>query len=132
MLRRTAELGIFVSAHPDVIMKLGTKEVLYRTRDMPWGSDRHLYQTLDELKANLMKRLALGQVRILKQSRGNGGNGVWKVAEDGTNDALVRIHHARRGSLAEIVPFSSLLSIMKEYFDAGTRIVIDQIYSLCC
>jgi len=37
MLRDVAASGVFVSAHPDVILKLGTKEVLYRTRDIGWG-----------------------------------------------------------------------------------------------
>src|SRR5262245_39613794 len=32
MLRDVATAGVFVSTHPDVILKLGTKEVLYRTR----------------------------------------------------------------------------------------------------
>src|SRR5262245_32567356 len=31
MLRDVATAGVFVSTHPDVILKLGTKEVLYRT-----------------------------------------------------------------------------------------------------
>src|SRR5687768_7954519 len=34
MLREVADAGIFVSAHPDVILKLGTKDILYRTRDI--------------------------------------------------------------------------------------------------
>jgi hypothetical protein len=34
MLRDVAAAGVFVSAHPDIILKLGTKEVLYRTRDV--------------------------------------------------------------------------------------------------
>ncbi len=37
MLREVADAGIHVSAHPDVILKMGTKEVLYRTRDIGWG-----------------------------------------------------------------------------------------------
>ena len=45
MLREVATSGIFVSAHPDVILKLGTKEVLYRTRDIGWGCDTHLYRS---------------------------------------------------------------------------------------
>ncbi len=32
MLREVAGSGVWVSAHPDVILKMGTKEVLYRTR----------------------------------------------------------------------------------------------------
>jgi hypothetical protein len=42
MLRDVSASGVFVSAHPDVILALGTKEVLYRTRDIGWGSDTHL------------------------------------------------------------------------------------------
>jgi hypothetical protein len=34
MLREVAAAGVFVSAHPDVILKLGTKEVLYRTSNL--------------------------------------------------------------------------------------------------
>src|SRR5262245_28934218 len=37
MLRDVATAGVFVSTHPDVILKLGTKEVLYRTRHIGWG-----------------------------------------------------------------------------------------------
>jgi len=37
MLRELAASGVFVTAHPDVILALGTKEVLYRTRDIGWG-----------------------------------------------------------------------------------------------
>src|SRR5947209_5406015 len=39
MHRDVAVTGVFVSAHPDIILKLGTKEVLYRTRDIGWGCD---------------------------------------------------------------------------------------------
>src|ERR1700757_4283558 len=37
LLRQVAR-GVWVSAHPDVILKMGTKEVLHRTRTMSWGS----------------------------------------------------------------------------------------------
>jgi len=43
MLRDIATADVFVSTHPDVILKLGTKEVLYRTRYIGWGCDTHLY-----------------------------------------------------------------------------------------
>src|SRR5262245_19163765 len=45
MLRELAAAGVFVSAHPDIILKLGTKEVLYRTRSIGRGSDTHLYES---------------------------------------------------------------------------------------
>src|SRR5882672_1405555 len=46
-LREVAASGVFVSAHPDVILKLGTKEVLYRTRNLGWGCDTRLYSSID-------------------------------------------------------------------------------------
>src|SRR6516164_7230191 len=39
LLREVASTGPWVSAHPEVILKMGTKEVLHRTRTMSWGSD---------------------------------------------------------------------------------------------
>src|SRR5882757_4008828 len=46
MLRDVAKAGVFVSAHPDIILKLGTKEVLFATRKLGWGSDVHRYLSL--------------------------------------------------------------------------------------
>src|SRR5205085_21238 len=43
LLREVAARGVWVSAHPDVILKMGTKEVLHRTRAMSWGCDTVLY-----------------------------------------------------------------------------------------
>jgi hypothetical protein len=47
MLREVATAGVFVSTHPDIILKLGTNEVLYQTRELGWGSDTHLYRSLE-------------------------------------------------------------------------------------
>src|SRR5262247_2911271 len=79
ILRDVASHGVFVSSHPDLILKMGTKEVLHRTRDMSWGADTRLYTTLEQFRRELPECLAAGQPRVLKQYRGNGGNGVWKV-----------------------------------------------------
>src|SRR5689334_22792961 len=51
LLREVAARGPFVSAHPDVILKLGVKEVLYRTRHLGWGSDTRLYRSAAEFRA---------------------------------------------------------------------------------
>src|SRR3974390_2873912 len=45
LLRDLASRGPWVSAHPDVILKMGVKEVLYRTKHLGWGADTHLYRT---------------------------------------------------------------------------------------
>src|SRR5438477_11237187 len=78
LLRETAAQGVWVSAHPDVILKMGTKEVLHRARTMGWGCDTALYRTAEAMRAELPGRLAAGP-RVIKRNRGSGGQGVWKV-----------------------------------------------------
>jgi len=78
LLREVAARGVWVSAHPDVILKMGTKEVLHRTRMMSWGCDTALYRTVEAMRVELPSRLASGP-RVIKRNRGNGGQGVWKV-----------------------------------------------------
>jgi hypothetical protein len=138
MLRQVAAEGILVSAHPEVIRKMGTKEVLFRTRDMSWGCDTHLYATAQELREQLPLRLAEGDSaakrRVLKQYRGNGGNGVWKVelGSSGagsvpTSETPVRVRHALRGSVEEELPLGEFLDRCEPYF-TGTGRLIDQAY----
>jgi hypothetical protein len=55
-----------VSAHPDVILKMGPREVLYRTQHLGWGTDTWLYSNPDELLAGLSLLLKSGP-RVLKQ-----------------------------------------------------------------
>ena len=78
MLREIAARGIWISAHPDVILKMGTKEVLYQTRAMGWGCDTALYKTVAAMRAEFPTRLAAGP-RVVKRNRGNDGQGVWKI-----------------------------------------------------
>ena len=126
MLREIASAGIFVSAHPDTILKMGTKEVLFETREMSWGSDTRLYRSAAEFSARFPETLAEGKPRVLKRYRGNGGEGVWKVelARDRRN---VQVRHALRGSGPEEITLSALLIRLGHYFDATGR-VIDQVF----
>ena len=78
-LAEVAASGVFVSAHPDVIAKMGTKEVLFRTRTMGWGCDTRQYPTFAAMQRDLPESLATGEARILKRARGHSGDGVWKV-----------------------------------------------------
>lgn len=138
MLREVAAAGILVSAHPDVILKLGTKEVLYRTRDIGWGCDTHLYRNMDQLRRELPRRLAAGEARVLKQYRGNGGDGVWKVqstarAAGGAalprEDLLIQARHAKRGCVEETMRLGEFLKRCEPYF-AGEGRMIDQAYQV--
>lgn len=132
MLREVAHAGVFVSAHPDVILKLGTKEVLYQTREMGWGCDARIYRSLEQLRAHLPESLDSG-ARVLKQYRGSSGDGVWKV-ELVRNDGLplgagarVRAQHAKRGSVEEEMRFDDFVARCQPYF-AGDGRMIDQAY----
>ena len=70
MLAEVTRSGVYVSAHPEIIDKMGTKEVLYRTRHMGWGSDTRQYLTLDDMRAGLLDSLSAARPRVLKQARG--------------------------------------------------------------
>lgn len=79
LLREVAARGPWVSAHPDIILKMGVKQVLHRTKHLGWGTDTHLYRTATEFREQFPVRLRQKGPRVLKQDRGNGGQGVWKV-----------------------------------------------------
>lgn len=130
MLREVAATGVFVSAHPDVILKLGTKQVLYDTREMGWGCDTHIYRSLEQMRDELPSRLSAGAARVLKQYRGSSGDGVWKVepaADQAKSGGSVRVRHARRGSVEEEMPFAQFLALCEPYFSGNGR-MIDQQY----
>ena len=123
LLRDVAAAGVFVSAHPDVIAKIGTKEVLHATRDMGWGCDTHLYRSLAEMRTALPARVAAG-ARVLKRLRGHSGGGVWKVERDERGEGL-RVRHAQRGSVEQLATIEAFCRVCEAYFaeDGG---VIDQ------
>jgi hypothetical protein len=124
LLRDVASRGVWVSAHPDVILKMGVKEVLYHTRHLGWGGDTHLYRTAEAFREEFPLRLRTAGPRVLKQNRGNGGQGVWKV-ELLSNDAAVRVLHARRGSVPEAMPLGEFMKQCEAYF-ANEGCIVDQ------
>jgi len=135
MLADIASSGVLVSANPKVIDKMGTKEVLYRTRGMSWGCDTRLYATLEAMRAELPASLVTG-ARVLKQIRGHSGDGVWKVELVDKTSSLqatisletdLRVRHAKRDSVEERMALGAFLSRCELYF-AGAGGMIDQAY----
>jgi hypothetical protein len=124
LLREVAARGVWVSAHPDVILKMGTKEVLYRTRTMSWGCDTALYRTPGAMRAELPARLAAGP-RVIKRNRGNGGQGVWKVERMAGPHSrpTVRVLDATKDAYEDL-SLDEFLERCLEYFGDGG--VIDQ------
>lgn len=124
LLREIARRGTWVSAHPDVILKMGTKEVLYRTRNMAWGCDTALYRTPEAMRAEVPARLAAGP-RVIKRNRGNGGQGVWKVEllSSPRGRPSVRVLDATKET-SEDLALDDFLERCRVYFEDGC--VIDQ------
>jgi hypothetical protein len=124
LLREVEARGVWVSAHPDVILKMGTKEVLYSTRAMNWGCDTAIYRTADAMRAELPARLTAGP-RVIKRTRGNGGQGVWKVEALAStrNIPMVRALDATKDKSEELA-LDAFLERCTEYFEDGS--VIDQ------
>ena len=130
LLRDVAARGVWVSAHPDVIEAMGTKEVLYRTRALSWGTDTELYRSSDELRARFPIQLDAGLPRVLKQRRGNGGLGVWKVTPVAAGQAaatrMVRVQHAApRDDSTELLSLDSFMRRCEQYF-VGDGTLVDQ------
>jgi hypothetical protein len=131
VLRTAAERGVWVSAHPDVILKMGVKEVLVRTRGLGWGGDTRCYDSESALRRGLAESLSADRVRVLKQNRGNGGQGVWKVALCGPSAAIgphaeIEVTEAR-GDTVERLWFDAFVERCEGYLSGAGR-VIDQAY----
>lgn len=121
LLREVAEAGVWVSAHPDVILRMGTKRVLVDTASMSWSADTHLYATFEQFEAELPRRAAERGPLVLKQHRGMGGAGVWKVEPAGPNE--LRVQHAAGGAQPEVIPTAAFLARCRPYFAAGGLMV---------
>jgi len=61
MLRDVASRGVWVSTHPDVVLKMGVKEVLYRTKHLGWGTDTHLYRTARAFNEQFSPAASIGR-----------------------------------------------------------------------
>jgi hypothetical protein len=124
LLREVASTGVFVSAHPVAVSRLGTKDVLHDTRDLPFGSDVHRIDSLAQLAAELPQRLRHG-ARVLKQHRGHSGIGVWRV--EAMADAALLVQHAQRGSVPQRMDLAALQATLAPYFEpAAGGHMIDQ------
>ena len=124
LLREVAATGVLVSAHPDAILRLGTKDVLFETRALPFGSDVHRIDSVAQLAAELPPRLRQG-ARVLKQHRGHSGIGVWRI--EASDDGALTVQHAQRGSTPQRSSLADLQATLAPYFEpAAGGHMIDQ------
>ena len=108
--------GVFVSSVPETIMKIGTKDVLFKTRNLEWGSDVELYASFEDFRDRFPASIMNGQTRVLKQFRGNGGDGVFRVRSS-EHDTFVL--HAKRGAIEEKMDEDRFFDYFSSYFASG-------------
>jgi glutathione synthase/RimK-type ligase-like ATP-grasp enzyme len=121
LLSEVAASGVFVSALPEVAAKMGVKAVLHRTRALGWGSDTAFYETHSAFSLAFADRLAAGP-RVLKQNRGNGGIGVWKVERAGAGDGVVVLEAGAEGA-RRALPLPAFVEERAVDFEAGGGLV---------
>jgi hypothetical protein len=126
LLREVADAGTWVSAHPDVITRMATKRVLYDTRAMSWGTDTRLYASAAELQSGLASRLSDGAASVLKQQRGMGGQGVWKIElAEAADDPAVLVREASKKEPPARMRLSDFTARCAPYF-AGGGLMVEQ------
>jgi hypothetical protein len=125
LLRELSSQGCFVSAHPDTIVKMGTKDILLKTREEAFGSDVTCYRSAKEFREQFSKTLQEGGIRVLKQNRGNGGNGVYRVDASGDNNNRIAVLAATRESVENRISPDALYKSFEPFFETG-GLLIDQ------
>jgi hypothetical protein len=124
LLAELSATGCVVSTHPEVIASIGTKDVLYTTKGMEWGGDVQRYASHDDFVARFPSSLRRSGVRVLKQHRGNGGNGVFKVVDNAPANTVTVIH-AKPGGEEQVLPLEAFWNNFKPYF-SNDGVLIDQ------
>lgn len=128
LLRDVAAQGVWVNAHPDVILKMGVKEVLVRTKELGWGTDAYVYDSVETFHSAFPARLAAHRVRVLKQNRGNSNQGVWKVELENPSepvgpDARVTVLEARENVPETGVVLRDFIARCDTYLSGAGRLI---------
>jgi hypothetical protein len=122
MLVELSKKNCFVSTHPEVILKMGTKDILFKTKEMPWGGDIRMYNSYEDFVSRFKDCVSSAGIRVLKQFRGNGGNGVFKI-EWRNGDVVVL--HAAQGNEPRLMKYDNFLTEFRSFFN-DNGILIDQ------
>ncbi len=123
-LRELATDGVHVSAQPDTILRLGTKDVLVATRSIGWSVDVAAYGSATEFAERFPAAVRRDGARVVKQYRGHSGQGVWKVTLAASE--AFHVQSAVRGAPTQTFNETGLAAFFAEaVFAQGTH-VIDQ------
>jgi hypothetical protein len=112
--------GRSLSADPAAILKLGTKNILYETADWSWGSDVRRYPDIEDFSRRFPDSVTASRPRVLKQYRGDGGKGVFKVERTAAD--LYRVIPATDGKVQEL-SLGGLVALVEPYFRSGNPLL---------
>ena len=122
MLLKLSNIGCFVSTHPEVILKIGTKDVLYKTRSLGWAIETRMYSTFNEFKQEFPNSLVKSGIKVLKRHRGNGGNGVFKILEEGSGNNVMVIH-AKNSNEIKVLSWADFFKEFGAFIDEDGLII---------
>jgi len=128
LLSELATRGCFISAHPDTILKIGTKEILYRIKETEFGGDVKLYRSFEDFKQQFFLSKESTGTRILKPYRGNGGNGVFKIDTSNYKNNRIGVTHAKKGDEERVVTIDDFFTEFESSF-ATNDMLIDQAWN---
>jgi hypothetical protein len=106
---------------------MGTKEVLYSTKDMDWSRDVKKYEDFTDFTQRFPDSLRMSGIRVLKQYRGNGGNGVFKIKQ-GSGPDEVSVIHATTGNQERLLSLDDFFTEFQPFFYQD-GLLIDQAWN---
>jgi len=122
ILRELAGAGVLVSAHPDSILRIGTKEVLVTTQSLGWSVEAFVHRSLADFRQRFPATVRRVRTRILKQYRGHSGRGVWKVTALASDTFEVR-SASQDEPLREFGEEAMIAFFETEVFTRGSHLV---------
>lgn len=121
-LRELSASRVIVSAHPDAILRIGTKDVLVATQALGWSADALAHRAPADFRARFPAAVRRDGARVLKQYRGHSGQGVWKVIA--LPSGGYELQSAVRGEPPRELDEAALLAFFEaEVFARGSHLV---------
>ena len=126
LLVNIAKNGVYVSTHPEIILKIGTKKVLYSTRNMDWGGDIEIYTEYKDFENRFLDSLDNSDIRVLKQYRGHSGNGVFKVYFENSDKKNICVIHAPQSNEKRIFSKDEFHKEFSKFFENNGLLINQQ------
>lgn len=121
-LRELADDGVLVSAHPDTVLRIGTKDVLVTTQSLGWSVEASAHRSAEDFRRQFPAKVRRDRTRVLKQYCGHSGQGVWKVTALPSGN--FEMQPAARGETPQEMSENALVAFFAaEVFVRGSHLV---------